>query len=118
MTQDHHTPRVPGFFTEALREFKGDIRTLLGEHKEAITKRLTAIEVALASKSDRDYVNLLITNIKSDLEAQAADIEKLEAEISKKMNTESMWKLVSIALAILTVLGGLVSFLIQKGGAP
>ncbi|CAM2070210.1 hypothetical protein SCOR_32845 [Sulfidibacter corallicola] len=110
----HQAPHGNGFIVHALRDFKEDVRTILTEHKEAITKRLAQIESSLANKSDRAYVNLLIEQLRSDLQAQAVDIEKIEAELVKKMNTEAMWKLVSVILAVITALAGFIGFLIQK----
>ncbi len=90
-----------------------ELRGILETHNRDIQARLTKIEKQIDERPDKDTVNLLNKNIQDDVIRQGEDITKLDAVIGKKMNTETMWKLMGLVLTVGTGFGSLIGFVIH-----
>ena len=91
------------------KEFRG----ILENHRREIQERLEKIEREIEKKSDKENVEVLVRGINSDLHRHAEEIDRLHTRVSEKVGTETMWKIVGLALSVGTAVGGLVGYLIN-----
>ncbi len=93
--------------------WRAEFRSILEDHRRDIQARLEKIEREIEKKSDKENVELIARGIREELCRHADDIKDLYAGLSRKMGTETMWKVIGLALALSGALGGILGFLIR-----
>lgn len=101
------------FFTKVFDRWRSEIREILDSHKKDIAARLEQIERNLEKKSDKEHVELMVKAIQADLERHASELDEIQTLLSKKMGTETMWKIIGLGLTFASMLGGMIGFLIS-----
>ena len=107
-------PQKPSesFFADIFGNWRDEFRSILENHRQDISNRLDRIERSLEQKSDKEHVQLLVTGIQQDLTRHAEEIDALQNALNRKMGTETMWKIIVLAIALASGLGGLIGFLV------
>ena len=107
-----------GYCSEATmtRQFalwRDEFRSILEDHRKDIQNRLEKIEREIEKKSDKEYVELLVLNLKAELDRHTEDIRTLFGRMNRKLNTDTMWKIIGFVTAIGGVVGGVIGFVIS-----
>lgn len=113
---DHRDPILEESERMLARTFeawRAEFRSILEDHRREIQARLEKIEREIEKKSDKENVELIARGIREELCRHAEDIKNLYAGLNNKMGTETMWKVVTLVLALSGVLGGIVGFIVR-----
>jgi hypothetical protein len=93
--------------------WREEFREILEDHRRDIQARLEKIEREIEKKSDKENVELIARSIRDELARHASEISALNAGLSERMATETMWKIVGLVLALGGAIGSLLGFLIH-----
>jgi predicted phage gp36 major capsid-like protein len=93
--------------------WRAEFRSILEDHRREIQARLEKIEREIEKKSDKENVDLLARSIREELRRNSDDIKNLYAGLNNKLGIETMWKVVGLVLALGSVFGGIVGFLVH-----
>ncbi|CAM2066703.1 hypothetical protein SCOR_15090 [Sulfidibacter corallicola] len=107
------SPPSEAFFSRVFGEWRAEFRAILEGHKQDIQARLEKIELSLEKKSDKEHVTLLVTGLQEDLRRHAQDINHIQNELTQKLNTEALWKLIGLVLTVGSAFGGLIGFVVS-----
>ena len=121
MTQSREdaSTQPPGeaYLTRTFDTWRAEFRAILEDHRRDIQDRLERIEREIEKKSDKENVDLLVGSLREDLRRHAEDIKSVSGQLHTKMGVETMWKVVTLVLALGGAIGGLLGFLLRALGA-
>jgi len=110
-------PPGEAYLTRTFDIWRAEFRAILEDHRRDIQDRLEKIEREIEKKSDKENVDLLIGSLREDLRRHAEDIKAVSSQLQTKMGVETMWKVVTLVLALGGAIGGLLGFLLRTLGA-
>ena len=117
VTEQHEEPRNQGqseaYLTRTFDNWRAEFRTILEDHRRDIQSRLEKIEREIEKKSDKQNVDLLVMSLREDLRRHAEDIKAVSGQLHTKMGIETMWKVITLVLALGSAVGGVVGFLLH-----
>lgn len=117
MNESEQQARIIGIHEEILTQtfdaWRSEFRSILENHRREIQDRLEKIEREIEKKSDKENVDIVVKGIREELVRHANEIHCLHAGVSSKLESETVWKIVSFTLTLGGLLGGLVGFLIH-----
>lgn len=93
--------------------WREEFKHILEGHRREIQQRLEQIEREIEKKSDKEYVDVLIRNIHEEMRRHAEELTRIHARVSRKMGTDTMWKIIGLVLTVGSALGGLIGFMIN-----
>lgn len=94
-------------------DWREEFRTILESHRREIQDRLEKIEREIEKKSDKEFVDVVVRGIRETLHRHANEITCLHGRVGLKMDSETMWKIISLTLTLGGCVGGLIGFLIH-----
>lgn len=118
-SRDDNRSMPPGeaYLTRTFDIWRAEFRAILEDHRRDIQDRLEKIEREIEKKSDKENVDLLVGSLREDLRRHAEDIKAVSSQLQTKMGVETMWKVVTLVLALGGAIGGLLGFLLRTLGA-
>ena len=118
-SRDDNRSMPPGeaYLTRTFDVWRAEFRAILEDHRRDIQDRLEKIEREIEKKSDKENVDLLVGSLREDLRRHAEDIKAVSSQLQSKMGVETMWKVVTLVLALGGAIGGLIGFLLRALGA-
>lgn len=118
-SRDDNRSMPPGeaYLTRTFDVWRAEFRAILEDHRRDIQDRLEKIEREIEKKSDKENVDLLVGSLREDLRRHAEDIKAVSSQLQTKMGVETMWKVVTLVLALGGAIGGLLGFLLRALGA-
>lgn len=99
--------------TQHFELWRAEFREILENHRRDIQSRLERIEQEIEKKSDKENVDLLVTGLREELRRHADEIKIVSAQMHSKMGVETMWKVISLVLAVGSAVGGIIGFLLH-----
>ena len=118
-SRDDNRSMPPGeaYLTRTFDIWRAEFRAILEDHRRDIQDRLEKIEREIEKKSDKENVDLLVGSLREDLRRHAEDIKAVSSQLQTKMGVETMWKVVTLVLALGGAISGLLGFLLRTLGA-
>lgn len=99
--------------TRHFEMWRAEFREILENHRREIQNRLERIEQEIEKKSDKENVDLLVANLRDDLRRHAEEIKAVSIQMNSKMGIETMWKVISLVLAVGSAVGGVIGFMLH-----
>jgi predicted phage gp36 major capsid-like protein len=112
-SKSNETTRRNEVLTRTFEEWRAEFRVILEDHRREIQDRLEKIEREIENKSDKENVDVVVRGIHDELRRHASEIACLHNRVSTKMESETMWKIIGLALTLGGGIGGLIGFLIH-----
>lgn len=111
--QSHSQGQSEAYLSRTFDTWRAEFRAILEDHRRDIQDRLEKIEREIEKKSDKENVDLLVLSLREDLRRHAEDIKAVSGQLHTKMGIETMWKVITLVLALGSAVGGLVGFLLH-----
>lgn len=85
----------------------------IDELRAELLRRFDRIEQELDRRASKEAVDLIVSGIRESLCSHAADLKALGEQMGKKVDAETLWRIISLSVAAASVAVGFVTFVIN-----